>query len=89
MHTLIFADGVLGAKNARGCSQKQYFDAGMERKMAIGTAKRAKRANTITNNALIDAAWEAKKQKKILKLLEVVLQKCCPRSSRNNNFENM
>ena len=32
MHTLIFADGALGAKNARDCSQKQYFDAGMERK---------------------------------------------------------
>ena len=32
MHTLTFADGALGAKNARDCSQKQYFDAGMERK---------------------------------------------------------
>ena len=32
MHTLIFADGALGANNARDCSQKQYFDAGMERK---------------------------------------------------------
>ena len=31
MHTLIFADEALGAKNARDCSQKQYFDAGMER----------------------------------------------------------
>ena len=34
MHTLIFADGALGATNARDCSQKQYFDAGMERKSA-------------------------------------------------------
>ena len=32
MHTLIFADEALRAKNARDCSQKQYFDAGMERK---------------------------------------------------------
>ena len=32
MHTLIFADGALVAKNAQDCSQKQYFDAGMERK---------------------------------------------------------
>ena len=39
MHTLIFADGALGAKNARDCSQKQYFDAGMERKK-----KRSERA---------------------------------------------
>mgnify|MGYP003332816660 CR=1 FL=1 len=32
MHTLIFADGALGAKNARDCSQMQYFEEGMERK---------------------------------------------------------
>ena len=32
MHALIFAEGALGAKNARDCSQKQYLDAGMERK---------------------------------------------------------
>ena len=31
MHTLIFADGALGAKNAPHCSQKQYFEEGMER----------------------------------------------------------
>ena len=30
MHTLIFADGALGAKNAPHCSQKQYFEEGME-----------------------------------------------------------
>ena len=32
MHTLIFGGGAMGARNARDCSQKQYFDAGMERK---------------------------------------------------------
>ena len=32
MHTLIFAGGALGAKNARHCSQKQYFEEGTERK---------------------------------------------------------
>ena len=32
MHALISADGALGVKNARDCSQKQYFDVGMERK---------------------------------------------------------
>ena len=32
MHTLIFADGALGAKTARDCSQKQYLNAGMGRK---------------------------------------------------------
>ena len=32
MHTVIFADGALGAKSARDCSQKQYFEEHMERK---------------------------------------------------------
>ena len=32
MHTLIFAGWALGAKNARDCSQKQYFEEGTERK---------------------------------------------------------
>ena len=32
MHTLIFADGALGAKNAWHCRQKQYLEEGMERK---------------------------------------------------------
>ena len=59
-------------------------------KMAIGTAKRAKRANTITKNALIEAVWGSKKMNcSIKKSLEVVLQKCVPRSSRNNIFEKM
>ena len=31
MHTIIFADEALGAKNARDCSQKQYFEEGSER----------------------------------------------------------
>ena len=61
MHTLIFADGALGAKNARDCSQKQYFEEGTERKMANGTGKKGKRANQATKNALIEAVWGAKK----------------------------
>ena len=31
MHTLIFAEGALGAKNAWDCTQKQYFEEGTER----------------------------------------------------------
>ena len=31
MHAVVFADGALGAKNAPYCSQKQYFEEGMER----------------------------------------------------------
>ena len=32
MHAVVFADRALGAKNAPHCSQKQYFEEGMERK---------------------------------------------------------
>ena len=32
MHALIFADGALGANNARHCSCKQYFEESTERK---------------------------------------------------------
>ena len=43
MHTLIFADGALGAKNARVCSQKQYFDVGMEQKNRDRNSQKSKK----------------------------------------------
>ena len=60
MHTLIFADGALGAKNARDCSQKQYFDAGMDRKNRDRNGQKTKTANTITKNLFIEAVWGSK-----------------------------
>ena len=89
MHALIFADGVLGAKNARDCSQKQYFDAGMERTNGDRNGEKNERANQITNNGLIEAVWESKFSNFWLKSLEGVLQKWSSRFSRNNIFENM
>ena len=58
-------------------------------KIAIGAGKRAKRANTITKNAPIEAVWGSKRWIFWLKSLEVVLQTCVPRSSRYNIFEKM
>ena len=55
MHTLIFADGALGAKNARDCSQKQDFNAGMKPKNGDRQGQKAKEANTITKNHVIEA----------------------------------
>ena len=89
MHTLIFADGALGAKNARDCSQKQYFDAGMERRNRDRNGQKSTKSKSNCKKSFIEAVWESKKQSSLLKLLEVVLQKCVPRSSRSNNFENM
>ena len=58
MHTLIFADWALGAKNAR---RSNISMRAWKEKIAIGTGKRAKRANTITKNALIEAVWGSKR----------------------------
>ena len=81
--------GLWGRKMHGTAARSNILMRAWSEKMAIGTAKRAKRANTITKNALIEAVWGSKNQKQLLKLLEVVLQKCVPRYSRNNIFENM
>ena len=64
MHTLIFADGALGAKNARDYTQKQSFEEGMERKMAIGTGKRAKRADPL-KKMLLSRLFRGQKNKNV------------------------
>ena len=46
MHTLVFADGALGAKNAWDCSQKQYFDAGMERKKGNRNGQKSEKSKS-------------------------------------------
>ena len=57
MHAVVFADGALEAKNAHAVGRLQNFDGLKKRKIAIGTAKRAKRANQMTKNALLEAVW--------------------------------
>ena len=46
MHTLIFADGALGAKNAPHCSQKQYFEEGMERKNSDRNGQKSEKSKS-------------------------------------------
>ena len=46
MHTSIFADGALGAKNARDCSHKQYFDLGMERKNGDRSGQKSEKSKS-------------------------------------------
>ena len=45
MYTLVFADGALGAKNARDCSQEQHFDAGMEPKNGDRNGQKSEKSN--------------------------------------------
>ena len=63
MHTLIFAEGALGRKMHGTAARNNILMWAWSEKMAIGTAKRAKRANTITKNALLEAVWGSKKVK--------------------------
>ena len=90
MHTFIFANGALEAENARDCSQKQYFDAGMERKNGDRNGQKSEKSKSNHKKCSYRGRFGVKKVKCFsLKLLEVVLQKCVPRSSKNNIFENM
>ena len=62
MHTLIFADGALEAKNAQVMGNNQNFDRGTERKnepteRAKGRQERAKG----TKAALMKVVWGSKK----------------------------
>ena len=90
MHAVVFADGAQEAKNAQVMGQKRKMLKGSRsEKIAIGTAKRAIRANKITKNAIIGAVWGSKKWNFQPKVHEIVLQNCAPRRGRNNIFEKM
>ena len=60
MHAVVFADRAPEAKNAQviGDTIPMGSKSG---KIAIGTARRAKRANTMGKNALVEAVWGGKK----------------------------
>ena len=53
--------GLWGRKMHGTAARSNILMRAWSEKMAIGTAKRAKRANTITKNALIEAVWGSKK----------------------------
>ena len=46
MHAVIFADGAQGAKNAPHCSQKQYFEEGMERKNSDRNGQKSEKSKS-------------------------------------------
>ena len=79
--------GLWGRKTHGTAARSNMLKRAWNEKMAIGTGKRAKWANTITKNAHLETVWGSKKWIFWLKSLEVVLQKYAPRSNRNNNFE--
>ena len=63
MHTLIFADGARGAKNARPRSQKQYFEEGMERKKRRSERPKERKEQIELQQMLLLRPFEGPKNK--------------------------
>ena len=63
MHTLNFADGALGAKNAPHCSQKQYFEEGMERKNSDRNGQKSEKSKSNDKKCSYRGRLGAKKLK--------------------------
>ena len=61
MHAVVFADRASEAKNAQVMGETKIPKGSKSGKIAIGTARRAIRANKMGNNALFEAAWGGKK----------------------------
>ena len=61
MHAVVFADGALEAKNGQIVGRLQNLMGSRSEKLAIGTAKRAIRANQMTNHALFESVWGSTK----------------------------
>ena len=89
MHAVVFAGRAQGLKVHKSLSVCKMLMGSRSEKIAIGTGKRAKRANQMLKNALIEAVWGSKKWNFQSKVHEIVLQNCAPRRGRNNNFEKM
>ena len=68
MQTLIFADGALGAKNARGCSQKQYSDVGMERKIRDRNGQKSEKSKLNDKKCSYRYRMGVKKVKLLIKI---------------------
>ena len=88
MHSFLLT-GLWGRKTHRTAARSNILKRAWSEKIAIGTAKRAKRANQMTKNAFIEAVWGSKKSNFQSKVHEIVLQNCAPRRGRNNIFEKM
>ena len=61
----------------------------MERKNSDRNGQKAKRANQMTKNALIEAVWVSKKWNFQSKVREIVLQNCARHLSGEHIFEKM
>ena len=86
MHTLIFADGALGAKNARDCSQKQYFDAGMERKNGDRNGQKSEKSKYNCKKCFYWCRLGIKKLQLLIKIAWSRFAKMCPPLEQEQDF---
>ena len=89
MHTLIFADGALGAKNARDCSQKQYFDAGMERKNGDRNGQKSEKSKYNYKKCFYRGRLGVKKLNFLIKIAWSRFAKMCPPLKQEQHFWKM
>ena len=86
MHTLIFADGALGAKNAPHSGQKQYFEEGMERKNSDRNGQKSEKSKSNDKKCSYRGQLGVKCMKSFCKIVlpagagTTVLEKCDAKS---------
>ena len=86
MHTLIFADGALGAKNARDCSQKQYFEEGTERKNGDRNSQKSEKSKLNDKKCSYWGRLGVKNMKILIKIVWSRFAKMCPPLEQEQHF---
>jgi len=81
-----FRRSALEAKNAPHCSQKQYFEGGMERKIANRTGKGATRANKSGKNGSYEGRLWVRKVIFLMKSTRSRFAKSCFPLQREAHF---
>ena len=81
--------GLWGRKMHGTAARSNILKRAWSEQMAIWAIRRANKSKSNYKEWSYRGRLGVKKKKSWLKLLEFVLQKCVPRSSRNNNFEKM
>ena len=68
MHAVVFADRALGAKSAPHCSQKQYFEEGVERKISDWNGQKSEKSKSNDKKCSYRGRLGVKKVKLLIKI---------------------
>ena len=86
MHTLIFADGALKAKNARDCSQKQYFEESMEWKNGGRNGQKNEKSKSNHKKCSYRGLLGVNKVHFLIKMIWSRFAKMCPPLEQEQHF---